>query len=94
MATTNAAPAVHASPPKMAASPKKKRASGGAKKAKGPSNHPPYGDMVKRAILALKEKKGSSRQALLKYVMSNFNVGGDAKVGMLSYVSVGGILYE
>lgn len=85
MATTTAASAVPASAPKVAASPKKKRASGGAKKAKTPSNHPPYGDMVKRAILALKESKGSSRQALLKYVMANFNVGGDAKVSMRIY---------
>jgi len=28
----------------------------------------------------LKEPKGSSRQAILKYIMANFNVGSDAKL--------------
>jgi histone H1/5 len=35
--------------------------------------------MVGRAIAALKERGGSSRQAILKYIMANFNVGKDAK---------------
>lgn len=72
MATATAPMAV-SSPAKMM---KKKRA-GGAKK---PANHPTYGDMIKRGILALKEPKGVSRQGLLKYIMGNFAVGGDARV--------------
>lgn len=32
------------------------------------------------SLKALKETKGSSRQAILKYIMANFNVGGDAKL--------------
>jgi histone H1/5 len=32
--------------------------------------------MVGKAIAALKERGGSSRQAILKYIMANFNVGG------------------
>jgi histone H1/5 len=35
--------------------------------------------MVGKAISALKERGGSSRQAILKYIMANFNVGKDAK---------------
>jgi histone H1/5 len=30
--------------------------------------------MVGKAIAALKERGGSSRQAILKYIMANFNV--------------------
>jgi hypothetical protein len=35
--------------------------------------------MVVAAIKALKERTGSSRQAILKYIMSNYNVGKDEK---------------
>jgi histone H1/5 len=35
--------------------------------------------MVGKAIAALKERGGSSRQAILKYIMANFNVGKDTK---------------
>jgi histone H1/5 len=35
--------------------------------------------MVGKAIAALKERGGSSRQAILKYIMANFNVGKDPK---------------
>jgi histone H1/5 len=41
--------------------------------------HPKYSEMVGKAISALKERGGSSRQAILKYIMANFNVGKDAK---------------
>jgi len=46
----------------------KKAAGTGA--AKTPS-HPSYKDMIKEAILALKERNGSSRQALKKYILAN-----------------------
>ena len=48
-------------------------------KPKKPSDHPKYSEMVGKAISALKERGGSSRQAILKYIMANFNVGKDAK---------------
>ena len=48
-------------------------------KPKKPSAHPTYSEMVGKAISALKERGGSSRQAILKYIMANFNVGKDAK---------------
>ena len=57
------------------ASPKKKVAA----KPKKPAAHPKYSDMVGKTIAALKERGGSSRQAILKYIMANFNVGKDAK---------------
>ena len=56
-------------------SPKKKVAA----KPKKPAAHPKYSEMVGKAIAALKERGGSSRQTILKYIMANFNVGKDAK---------------
>ena len=56
-------------------SPKKKVAA----KPKKPAAHPKYSEMFGKAIAALKERGGSSRQAILKYIMANFNVGKDAK---------------
>ncbi len=44
---------------------------------KAPADHPKYSQMVNDAIAALKDKKGSSRQAVVKYIMANFNVGTD-----------------
>merc|ERR1739844_44054 len=38
------------------------------------SDNPPYVKMVTNAITALKERKGSSRQAILKYVSSKYKV--------------------
>jgi len=54
----------------------KKRASG-AGKAKKSSSHPTYRDMIVKSIQALKEHKGSSRQAILKHIMANYSVGHD-----------------
>ena len=45
-----------------------------------PAVHPKYVEMVAKAVTALKERGGSSRQAILKYILANFNVGTDAKV--------------
>lgn len=56
----------------------KKKAS--AAKPKKPANHPKYSDMIKAALTALKERGGSSRQAILKYIAKNYNVGHDEKV--------------
>ena len=48
-------------------------------KPKKPAAHPKYSKMVGKAIAALKERGGSSRQAILKYIMASFNVRKDAK---------------
>ena len=81
------APAKKAAAPKKAAaakaaSPAKKTPA--AKKApKTASAHPPYLDMIVAAITALKERGGSSRQAILKYILANYNVGTDPKAANL-----------
>ena len=56
-------------------SPKKK-----VTKPKAPAAHPKYNEMVNTAISTLKERGGSSRQAILKYILANFTVGADAKL--------------
>merc|ERR1711979_165074 len=53
----------------MSAAPAKKAA-----KPKVPAAHPPYASMITAAIKALGDKKGSSRQAILKYVVANNKV--------------------
>ncbi|KAI7854647.1 linker histone H1 and H5 family-domain-containing protein [Circinella umbellata] len=40
--------------------------------------HPPYEAMIKSAILALKERKGSSRPAIKKYLLANYKVSAGA----------------
>ena len=42
---------------------------------KKPAEHPPYSEMIKAAIVALKERNGSSRQAIEKYIKANYKVG-------------------
>jgi histone H1/5 len=81
---------VAATPSKPAKSPKTAKApkAGSAakpKKAKTPAAHPSYIDMVKAAVLALKDRTGSSRQAILKYILANYQVGSDSKVSLLIY---------
>ncbi|XP_071946402.1 late histone H1-like [Antedon mediterranea] len=41
---------------------------------KKPASHPTYIDMVTAAIGALKERNGSSRQAIVKYILANYKV--------------------
>ena len=41
---------------------------------KKPAEHPKYIDMIKAAITALKERTGSSRQAIVKYIKANYKV--------------------
>ena len=56
-----------------ATTPTKKKVS----KPKVPAAHPKYVDMIRAALESLKERGGSSRQAILKYIMANFKVGND-----------------
>ena len=42
------------------------------------AEHPKYGEMIAAAIGSLKERSGSSRQAILKYVQGNYKVGDGA----------------
>ena len=57
-----------------AASPAKPKKVAKKPVAKKPMEHPKYGDMVTTAVKALKERKGSSRQAISKYIKENFKV--------------------
>lgn len=57
----------------------KKNASKTNSKGKSIAEHPTYVDMAMQAIKVLKERSGSSRQAVLKYIMSNYQVGSNAK---------------
>ena len=73
-----AAPAASPVAAKPAAAKAAKKAA--APKAAASHSHPPYLEMAVAAIEALKERNGSSRQAILKYIMATYDVGGDAKV--------------
>ena len=59
----------------MSESPKKVAKKPATKK---PAAHPQYSVMITEAIETLKERGGSSRQAVLKYIQSNFKVGTSA----------------
>lgn len=48
---------------------------GGLAKPKAATSHPTYNDMIKKAVNELKEKKGSSRAAILKYILQHYQVG-------------------
>ena len=61
-----------------AAAPKVKKAPA---KPKAPAAHPTYAVMIGAAIAALKDRTGSSRQAILKYVCANYKVDA-AKAGV------------
>merc|ERR1712113_674245 len=45
-----------------------------AKKPAKPAAHPPFKAMIAAALTALKERGGSSRQAILKYIVANNKV--------------------
>merc|ERR1719320_133452 len=45
-----------------------------ASKAKAPAAHPKYSVMIAAAITSLKDRTGSSRQAILKYICANYKV--------------------
>jgi len=53
-----------------AAKPKK------AKAVKKPATHPKYSEMIEEAILTLRDRNGSARVAIEKYIAAHFNVGG------------------
>src|SRR6218665_2343256 len=57
----------------------KKSSSAASAKKKTP-DHPKYSEMIRLALTSLKERGGSSRQAILKYILKNFKVGNDEHV--------------
>ncbi|TID13967.1 hypothetical protein E2P81_ATG07034 [Venturia nashicola] len=67
-------------PPKKTGTPKAKVA------AAGPQ-HASYQDMVKEAIVNLKERNGSSRQAIKKYIQANNNLGSTSDASFTNHIS-------
>ena len=45
-----------------------------ATKNRSHKSHPPFLEMIIKAVIALKELNGSSRQAILQYILANFHV--------------------
>ena len=74
------ASATDAAKPKSISSKKKMTTGKAAVGKKHTVDHPKYSEMVHQALGSLKERGGSSRQAVLKYIMKNFNVGKDENV--------------
>ncbi|ROT64817.1 putative late histone H1-like [Penaeus vannamei] len=53
-----------------------------AKKPAAKPTHPKYSVMIAAAVKALKERTGSSRQAILKYILANYKVGDEKTTGV------------
>ncbi|KAJ8302295.1 hypothetical protein KUTeg_021282 [Tegillarca granosa] len=64
--------------PKAAKKPKAKKPKAAkkpaAKKPKKPASHPKYSEMIAKAIAAKKDRNGTSRKAILVYILANFKV--------------------
>jgi histone H1/5 len=60
------------------ASPQKAKKAEKKAAPKKPADHPKYSEMIAAAIGALKERTGSSRQAIVKYIAANYKVGDSA----------------
>ena len=50
------------------------------KAAKKPAAHPTYKEMITAAVVALKQRGGSSRQAISKYIAGHYKVGENSNV--------------
>ena len=50
--------------------------------------HPPYAVMIAAAIKALKERGGSSRQAILKYILANYKIADAAKAQVRAKLAI------
>jgi len=63
--------------PSLAAKPSTSKKVAKPKKPAQPAEHPKYREMITSAIRSLKDRKGSSRQAILKHVLANNKVGSE-----------------
>ncbi|WP_187787998.1 histone H1/H5 family protein, partial [Salmonella sp. S146_54837] len=62
-----------------------------------PAQHPKYKEMITAAIESLKERNGSSRQAISKYIKGNYKVGENCDVHIkveLKRLTAGGTLVQ
>merc|ERR1712055_145089 len=64
-----------------------KKAAKAKKPAKKP-DHPPYAVMIAAAIKALKERGGSSRAAILKYILANNKIADAAKAQVRAKLAI------
>ncbi|XP_047495810.1 histone H1-delta-like [Penaeus chinensis] len=53
-----------------------------AKRPSAKRAHPKYSEMVGAALRALKERNGSSRQAILRFILASFQVGDERVAGV------------
>lgn len=65
-------------------------------KSKAKNSHPPFFEMITEAIKKLNERSGSSRQAILKFIVSNFHVEEKSgnqhiKIGLKNAVKAGSL---
>ncbi|XP_078048534.1 histone H1-I [Augochlora pura] len=74
---TNSGSAAVSENPSSGSSPAKKAAKSKTKAQRSKSSHPPTSEMVNAAIKELKDRKGSSLQAIKKYIASTYKVDGE-----------------
>ena len=67
-------------PAAAAGKPKKAVKKAGSAKPKKVADHPKYAQMIKEALTTLKERGGSSRQAILKYIVKQYKLTGEEKI--------------
>jgi histone H1/5 len=58
----------------QSSSPKKQKKTATKGKSTQGSSHPKYSDMIKSALKALNDRSGSSRAAILKFVLANYSL--------------------
>ncbi|CAL4089318.1 unnamed protein product, partial [Meganyctiphanes norvegica] len=76
--------------PKNKNAPKTYKSPGTVKKVKKPSRptHLPYPAMISTAIADLKQRGGSSRQAILKYILANNKLGDEKKAACCAKLAI------
>nr|XP_033328603.1 histone H1-III-like [Megalopta genalis] len=74
---TNSGSAAVSESPTSGSTPAKKVTKSKAKAQRTKSSHPPTSEMVNAAIKELKDRKGSSLQAIKKYITSTYTVDGE-----------------
>ncbi|XP_033328603.2 histone H1 [Megalopta genalis] len=74
---TNSGSAAVSENPTSGSTPAKKVTKSKAKAQRTKSSHPPTSEMVNAAIKELKDRKGSSLQAIKKYITSTYTVDGE-----------------
>jgi len=58
----------------QSSSPKKQKKTTTKSKSAQGSSHPKYSDMIKSALKSLNDRSGSSRAAILKFVLANYSL--------------------